>query len=302
MQNSATASIRSEDASIRAQEVNLPQVEANVPQADANIRQADTNIPQADANLRFEDVSVAFGDRRSALRDVTFEIRSGQRLALVGPSGGGKSTVASLLLRFIDPDQGEIWVGNRRLADIPAETWRAKIAWVPQSPYLLNDTVEANIRLARPEASQEQVIQAARQAEADEFIQALPQGYDTPIGERGVRLSGGEAQRIALARAFLKDASLVILDEATANLDPENEARLQNGMRRLMAGRTVLVIAHRLNTVAQADRIIVLERGKVRPDRDACRIEPAGGSVPPHGDLPCKRTPGATLQRLPKIQ
>ncbi len=208
-------------------------------------------------------MSVAFADERSALRGVTFEIRHGQRLALVGPSGSGKSSIAALLLRFIDPDQGEIWVDGQRLADIPAEAWRAKVAWVPQSPYLMNDTVEANIRLARPEASREQVIQAARQAEADEFIRLLPQGYETLVGERGVRLSGGEAQRIALARAFLKDASLVILDEATANLDPVSEARLQSGMRRLMAGRSVLVIAHRLNTVTQADQIIVLEQGRV---------------------------------------
>ena len=219
--------------------------------------------PRLDASIRFQDVSVAFADERSALRGVTFEIRQGQRLALVGPSGSGKSTIAALLLRFIDPAQGEIWAAGQRLADIPADAWRAKVAWVPQSPYLMNDTVEANIRLARPEASREQVIQAARQAEADEFIQALPQGYDTLVGERGMRLSGGEAQRIALARAFLKDASLVILDEATANLDPVSEARLQSGMRRLMAGRTVLVIAHRLNTVTQADQIIVLEQGKV---------------------------------------
>ncbi len=223
----------------------------------------DASIRSEQAGIRFQDVSVAFAEGRSALCGVTFEIRHGQRLALVGPSGSGKSSIAALLLRFIDPDQGEIWVDGQRLADIPAEAWRAKVAWVPQSPYLMNDTVEANIRLARPEASREQVIQAAREAEADEFIQLLPRGYETLVGERGVRLSGGEAQRIALARAFLKDASLVILDEATANLDPVSEARLQSGMRRLMAGRSVLVIAHRLNTVTQADQIVVLEQGRV---------------------------------------
>lgn len=230
---------------------------------DASIRNQDASIHNQDASIRFQDVSVAFADQHSALRGVTFEIREGQTLALVGPSGSGKSTVAALLLRFIDPAQGEIWVDGQRLANMPAGAWRANVAWVPQSPYLMNDTVEANIRLARPEASREQVIQAARQAEAHEFIQALPQGYDTLVGERGARLSGGEAQRIALARAFLKDANLVILDEATANLDPASEARLQSGMARLMAGRTVLVIAHRLNTVTQADQIVVLEQGKV---------------------------------------
>ncbi len=213
--------------------------------------------------LRFQDVSVAFSEARPALRDVSFDISRGQRLALVGPSGGGKSSLAALLLRFIAPAQGEIWVDGQPLADLPADDWRAKIAWVPQNPFLLHDTVEANIRLARPDASREQVIQAARQAEAHDFILALPQGYQTLVGERGLRLSGGEAQRIALARAFLKDASLVILDEPTSNLDPQSEARLQSGMQRLMAGRTALVIAHRLNTVAQADRIIVLEQGRI---------------------------------------
>jgi ATP-binding cassette, subfamily C, bacterial CydCD len=213
--------------------------------------------------IRVEDVSVGYAEARSALHRVSFEIRKGERLALVGPSGSGKSTVAALLLRFIEPTQGDIMVNGQRLADLPADGWRANIAWVPQSPFLLHDTIEANIRLARPDASQEQVIQAARQAEAHDFIQALPKGYDTLVGERGTRLSGGEAQRLALARAFLKDASLVILDEPTANLDPANEASLQNGMSRLMAGSTVLVIAHRLNTVTQADQIIVLEHGSV---------------------------------------
>jgi ATP-binding cassette subfamily C protein CydCD len=239
--------------------LDIPAREAN-PVQDGALPAPETAVH---GNIRFQDVSVAFADERSALRGVTFEIRQGQRLALVGPSGSGKSTAAALLLRFIDPAQGEIWVDGQRLADIPVDIWRSNVAWVPQSPYLMNDTVEANIRLARPEASREQVIQAARQAEADEFIQALPQGYDTLVGERGMRLSGGEAQRLALARAFLKDASLVILDEATANLDLVSEARLQSGMKRLMAGRTVLVIAHRLNTVTQADRIVVLEQGRV---------------------------------------
>ncbi len=234
-----------------------PAREKNLPRTSSGPKSASF------ASLRFQDVSVSYADERSALRGVTFEIHQRECTALVGPSGGGKSTVAALLLGFIEPHQGAIWLDDRRLDEIPTDDWLATVAWVPQKPYLLNDSVEANIRLARPEASRAQVIQAAQQAEADEFIRALPQGYDTLVGERGLRLSGGEAQRIALARAFLKDASLVILDEATANLDPLSERRLQSSMQRLMSGRTVLVIAHRLNTVTQADRIIVLEQGKI---------------------------------------
>ncbi len=215
-------------------------------------------------SVSFQDVHYAYeGDGRSALRGVSFNLLAGQKVALVGPSGAGKSTVADLLLRFIEPTRGQITVNGTALAEIPPAEWRAQIAWVPQTPYLFHDTVAANIRLARPNAGMEEVVRAARLAHAHEFIEHLPQGYDTVIGERGVRLSGGQAQRIALARAFLKDAPLLILDEATANLDPELEAMIQESIASLMAGRTALLIAHRLNTVRQADQIIVLADGRV---------------------------------------
>jgi ABC-type multidrug transport system fused ATPase/permease subunit len=183
-------------------------------------------------------------------------------VALVGPSGAGKSTVAYLLLRFIQPDQGTITAGGTPLQHIPLRAWRTGVAWVPQNLYLFHASVAENIRLARPDAPLDEVIWAAEQAYAHDFIQALPQGYDTLVGERGGRLSGGQAQRIALARAFLKDAPLLILDEATANLDPEDQARIQDSIERLLRGRTALIIAHRLPNVYRADQIVVMADGR----------------------------------------
>jgi ATP-binding cassette subfamily C protein CydD len=214
--------------------------------------------------LSFDDVYYAYDDgQRPALNGLSFDLAPGEKVALVGPSGAGKSTVAYLLLRFVEPDRGRIIVGGRPLSELPAAAWREQVSWVPQEPYLFHGTVADNIRLARPNAGLDGVTRAARQAHAHAFVEALPQGYDAVIGERGARLSGGEAQRIALARAFLKDAPLLILDEATAHLDPEIETQVQEVMDRLLAGRTALVIAHRLGTVYRADRILVMDRGRI---------------------------------------
>ncbi|MGD8475234.1 MAG: thiol reductant ABC exporter subunit CydD [Anaerolineae bacterium] len=215
-------------------------------------------------DIRFNGVHYAYEEgKRPALNGLSFELPQGRSLALVGPSGAGKSTVAYLMLRFIEPDQGAITVGGQPLDALSPAAWREQVAWVPQNPYLFHGTVAENICLARPDASLDQVESAASQASASGFIEALPKGYGTVIGERGARLSGGEAQRIALARAFLKDAPLLILDEATANLDPEIEAVVQEAMARLLPGRTALIIAHRLSTVYRADRIVVLDRGQL---------------------------------------
>ena len=222
----------------------------------------DSAMPEMGA-LRFEDLRYAYDGQRDALRGVSFQIEPGQKVALVGPSGAGKSTLAHLLLRFIDPDSGTISVNDVSLQELSAREWRKQVAWVPQRPYLLNATVAENISLGYPEATRDEVIQAARQAHAHEFIEALPQGYDTIIGERGARLSGGQVQRLSLARAFLKNAPLLVMDEATSNLDPEQEALVLEAMHRLMQGRTVLIIAHRLSTVYGADRIVVLANGEV---------------------------------------
>jgi len=237
-------------------------LETPVPQPPQ--RQPAGPSPAGAAPITLENVHVTYpGREEPALAALSLTIEPGQTVALVGASGAGKSTIAHLLLRFLEPDAGQIKVGETPLSTLDPAAWHAQLAWVSQSPYLFHDTVAANIRLARPEAGDEEVIAAARQAHAHTFIQALPEGYNTVIGEEGARLSGGQAQRLALARAFLKDAPLLILDEPTAHLDPETEALLQEATAALMAGRTVLLIAHRLNTVVQAGQIVVLERGEV---------------------------------------
>jgi thiol reductant ABC exporter CydD subunit len=230
------------------------------------------------SDVRFSGVHYAYdGGDRPALNGLSFDLPQGEAVALVGPSGAGKSTVAYLLLRFIEPDRGAITVGGRSLRELSPAVWREQVAWVPQNPYLFHGTVAENIRLARPDASSELVERAARQASAQGFVEALPQGYDTVIGERGARLSGGEAQRIALARAFLKDAPLLLLDEATANLDPESEAQVQDAMARLLPGRTALIIAHRLSTVYRAGRIVVLDQGRIAEEGTHASLMQQGG-------------------------
>jgi len=214
-------------------------------------------ISHAPSSVSFSNVNYTYPDGRLALQDISFTIEPGQKVALVGPSGAGKSTIAALLLGWMAP----------ALVPLPSPKGRGfqgeGIAWLPQNPYLFNDTIAANIRIARQDASIEEVIVAAKAAHAHEFIEIFPQRYDTLIGERGARLSGGQVQRIALARAFLMDASFVILDEPTANLDPELEVQLTESINHLLKNRTALVIAHRLNTIRSADKIIVLDQSRM---------------------------------------
>ncbi|MCW8828088.1 MAG: thiol reductant ABC exporter subunit CydD [Gammaproteobacteria bacterium] len=213
--------------------------------------------------IRFDTVAFDYPGGRSALSDVSFHVAPGERVALVGPSGSGKSTTLNLLLGFLRPQAGEILINGQPLSRMPQAQWLQQIAWVPQRPRLFHGTVAENIRLGCPDADMAAVHKAAQQAHAAEFIDQLPQGFDTFIGEGGQGLSGGQIQRIALARAFLKDAPLVILDEPTASLDPQSEALVQAAIERLAAGRTLLVVAHRLATVRSADRIIVLQEGRL---------------------------------------
>ncbi|WP_295888501.1 thiol reductant ABC exporter subunit CydD [uncultured Thiohalocapsa sp.] len=211
----------------------------------------------------FEDVHFAYETGREALAGVSLSIEPGARVALVGPSGAGKTTVASLLLGFIRPTQGRVTVDGVSLADLDLDAWRRHLAWVPQNPRLFTGTIADNIRLGYPQADLAAVQAAAERAFAAEFITRLPAGYDTQVGERGAGLSGGQIQRIALARAFLRDARLVVLDEATASLDPASEAAVQRAVDALALGRSMLVIAHRLATVRDADRILVLDGGRI---------------------------------------
>lgn len=236
-------------------------------------QRAVSDLPQARAlpplgrGLSFDDVHFAYrsqttGDR-PALNGLSFALERGQRVALVGQSGAGKSTVASLLLGFARPEQGRITVDGVDVRERTLENLRAQFALVTQEALLFDGTVRENLCVGRPSATEAQVVQAAQVALADDFIRALPQGYETKVGERGVALSGGQRQRLCLARALLADAPVLVLDEATSNLDPQSEREVQEALDAVLPGRTALMVAHRLQTVAAADRIFVLEAGQV---------------------------------------
>ena len=218
----------------------------------------------ADAAVSFDHVTFTYpGADRPALSDVSFAVRPGQVTALVGPSGGGKTTAASLIPRFWDADSGAVSIGGVNVKEMDTEDLMKQTAFVFQDTRLFKESLLENIRAARPDASREEVLSAAHAAQCDDILEKLPQGLDTVVGARGVYLSGGEQQRIALARAILKDAPIVVLDEATAFADPENEHQIQKAFEALIRNKTVLMIAHRLSTVQDADHIIVLSGGKI---------------------------------------
>jgi ATP-binding cassette subfamily B protein len=215
------------------------------------------------AVVRFADVAFAYDPRRPILDGVDFEIGSGRKLALVGPSGAGKSTVVRLLFRFYEVDRGAITIDGQDIRSVTQASLRAAIGLVPQDTVLFNDTIAANIAYGRPGADQEAIERAARVAQIHDFITSLPDGYRTVVGERGLKLSGGEKQRVAIARVVLKDPAILVLDEATSALDTRTEEALQGALQAAARGRTTLVIAHRLSTVVDADEILVLEQGRV---------------------------------------
>ena len=219
-------------------------------------------LPPGPATVVFDDVTFSYGSAPT-ITDVSLTVKPGETVALVGPSGGGKSTLLSLLPRFYDVTSGAVTINGTDLRELSLSDLRARIALVTQEPFLFDDTIAANIAYARPEATPEQIAEAARSAAAHDFITALPAGYQTRAGEGGMRLSGGQRQRIAIARAFLKDAPILLLDEATSALDTESETLVQAALERLMAGRSTLMIAHRLSTVRHATRIVVLEAGQI---------------------------------------
>jgi ATP-binding cassette subfamily C protein CydCD len=231
------------------------------------------------ASFALESVSFTYpGQARAALADVSLAIQPGRTVALVGPSGAGKTTMAQLLMRFWDPDTGRIAINDADLRDWRLDDLRRHIALVAQDTYLFNDTLGNNIRMARPDATDADIVEAVRNASLKDLVDTLPDGLDTQVGERGTSLSGGQRQRVAIARAFLKNAPLLILDEATSHLDAVNERAVRLALTRLQAGRTTIVIAHRLSTVRDADLIMVLDRGRVAETGTHASLLSRGGA------------------------
>ncbi len=224
---------------------------------------AATTLAVTKGGITFKNVGFNFNGTRAILADFNLEITKGQKVALVGTSGAGKSTITKLLLRFYELTSGHIEIDGQDIAKVTQESLRAEVAFVPQESVLFHRSLLDNIRYGRQDATDEEVIEAAKKAHCHEFIDALPEKYETHVGERGVKLSGGERQRVAIARAILKDAPILVLDEATSSLDSESEALIQDALRVLMEGKTVIVIAHRLSTIMKMDRIWVIENGKM---------------------------------------
>ncbi len=216
--------------------------------------------------ITFNNVSFSYESNRSLFTDISLSIPSGQRIGLVGPSGGGKSTITKLLLRLMDIEDGSILIDNQNIASVRQDDLRKHIAYVPQEPILFHRSLHDNIAYGKPDATKAEIIAAAKAAHAHDFITALPDAYDTLVGERGVKLSGGQRQRIAIARAMLKNAPVLLLDEATSALDSDNERLIQAGLWTLMEDRTAIVIAHRLSTIQHMDRILVIDDGRIIED------------------------------------
>ena len=214
-------------------------------------------------NIEFKDVKFSYEKNTEVLHEVNFTVKAGESIALTGESGAGKSTIANLLMRFYEPDSGAIYIDGKNIKDIHQNSLRDIIAYVPQDVYLFNKTIKENISLACPDASDEEIKQAAKVAMADGFIKRLEQGYDTNVGERGVQLSGGEKQRIAIARAVLKNSPILLMDEAVSNLDSESEALFRQALNNIRKNKTIITIAHRPSTIKEADRVIKIENGKI---------------------------------------
>ena len=213
-------------------------------------------------DIEFRNVNFGYDSRR-VLNDVSFRIPEKTSTAIVGPSDSGKTTICSLIARFYDPDSGSVTLGGHDLREFTCDSLLSNISMVFQNVYLFNDTIRANICFGKPDATEDEMIEAAKKARCHDFITSLPNGYDTVVGEGGGTLSGGEKQRISIARAILKDAPIIILDDATASIDPENEHLIQHAISELTKGKTVITIAHRLATVRNADRILVVNDGRI---------------------------------------
>ena len=233
--------------------------------SEVDIHENETKASLAFGAIDLQDIHFSYPSRPSIeiLKGISFTIEPGQKIAIVGTSGTGKSTLAQLMMRFYEPSQGKIMMGDYTIQDMPVGDWRKMVALVPQEVLLFGGSIRENIAYGKPGASEQEIQQAAEQAYAKEFIESFPEKYDTLVGERGVKLSGGQSQRIAIARAILKDPKFLILDEATSALDSESEKWVQSALEELMKNRTSLIIAHRLSTIRSADKIIVMESGKI---------------------------------------
>lgn len=216
--------------------------------------------------ITFKDVQFNYHKTRSVIKNFNLEIKAGERVALVGPSGAGKSTLVKLLLRIVDTTRGKVLIDDQHIKKVTQDSLHSAIAMVPQDPILFHRSLMDNIRYGRPEASDEEVVNAAKAAHCHEFIETFPEGYETFVGERGVKLSGGERQRVAIARAILKNAPILVLDEATSSLDSESESLIQDALETLMKEKTVIVIAHRLSTIMKMDRILVVNDGQIHEE------------------------------------
>jgi ABC-type multidrug transport system fused ATPase/permease subunit len=244
-------------------------------------------LPAGPGAILFAGVTFGYDANRPVLHDVDLELQPGKVVALIGHTGAGKTTLASLVPRFYDVQSGSVFLDGVDVRDVPLASLRRAIGVVAQDPFLFSATVRENIAFGRPDATDEEIMRAARLAQADEFVEALPEGYDTVIGERGITLSGGQRQRVAIARALVVDPRVLILDDATASVDATTEARIREGLREAMRGRTTIIIAHRLSTIALADEIVVLERGRVvlHGTHEEARSNPVYREVEEHGLL-----------------
>lgn len=220
----------------------------------------------SDGLIELKDVTFKYSDASEndfVFENLSLSIKPGEKVGLVGHSGGGKSTLTRMILRFSDLESGSIEIDDQNIAQVKQESLRQNVSYVPQEPLLFHRTIKENIAYGKPEATQKEIISAAKSAYADEFIKSLPNGYETVVGERGVKLSGGQRQRVAIARAILKNAPILILDEATSALDSESEQAIQKAMESLMKDKTTLVVAHRLSTINRLDRILVIDEGRI---------------------------------------